>query len=178
MRSWHRTTTFGVAALSVCGCDLYQASRVADAGPAVDAGARAAAMVASCDTQDARRLLASHYDKARHCFARRAPLAELCAIPDAAGGGGELQCFVSPSGEAYGAYILYGETFTDPAWHHAQGPTLPSTLTESEMGLCASFWADFQRVEEVDTGARADDRLLWDATSSAELFPMCDASSE
>ena len=173
MRSWFQMMPF-VAALCICGCDSSDATRK-DSGQAAGTNSVAAARVASCDAEAARALVASRYDHTHHCFVRRAPLPNLCAIAtDSPGGGGELQCFVSPAGDVYAAYMLYGEMFNDPAWHHAVGPTMASTLTESEMALCARFWKDLQRIEDVDTGAPADDRSLWDEGSSAELFPMCE----
>ena len=175
MRSWFQLLPF-VATLCICGCDSAGAETRADSGRAAGANSVAAARVASCDAAAARALVASRYDHTRHCFVRRAPLANLCAIASASsGGGGELQCFVSPGGEVYATYMLYAEMFSDPAWHHAVGPTMASTLTEPEMALCARFWKDLQRIEDVDTGAAVDDRALWDEGSSAELFPMCDS---
>lgn len=158
------------AALGLCACDLYHAAP----GRPADAGADG-----SCASADARALPGSRHDPVRHCFEHKAALPNLCALERLSpGGGGEVTCFVSPDQDAYAVFVLYGERFTDPAWHVGDTSELASTLTDAQVPLCESLWKDYVGVEDLDAGAPVDDRALWAPLSAAEVVPACDRPSD
>jgi hypothetical protein len=81
-----------------------------------------------------------------------------------------LTCFVSSSGGAYAADVLYGEELTNPAWHHDSSDTLDSTLKPSEQGLCKDLWQTVQEAESADAGFVTVDTLNGEM---ANVFPAC-----
>ena len=90
----------------------------------------------SCQSDGARQVLASRYDRKRRCFSPGAQLSGVCALPvGCPGGGGELTC-LARAGAVYSAFLEYGEQLSDSSWHHDSSVTDDSTLTDAERKGC------------------------------------------
>lgn len=128
----------------------------------------------TCDSPNARPIWASRYDAARGCFEAFASPSDWCAVPTSCpGGGGTTTCAVTPSGDTYLTYLLYGEETTKADWHVDDTLLDAPPLTSAEESACKSLWAALKGVVDADGGV-ADDRTLYGPSTSARATPACD----
>jgi hypothetical protein len=128
----------------------------------------------TCDSSQARPILASKYDAGNSCFEAFASPSEWCAVNTmCAGGGGTTVCAVAPSGVVYLTYLLYGEETTMPSWRFDDPFIGTSPLTSAEESLCKSAWAAFEGLVDADGGS-ADERTLSANSTSTRATPACD----
>jgi hypothetical protein len=130
----------------------------------------------TCESPNARPIWASKYDAARGCFEAFASPSGWCAVPTyCPGGGGTTTCAVTPSGDAYLTYLLYGEETTKPDWHFDDALLEGTPVTGAEQRLCSKLWAALEGVVDADGGV-ADDRTLYApaTATAAHAAPACD----
>ena len=161
-------TTMLIASLLGCG----SADSSGDGARPNCSGSQAESL--TCNSSNARPILASRYDPARGCFEAFASPAGWCAVPTyCPGGGGTTACAVAPSGSAYLTYLLYGEVTTDPGWHFDDQFVGSSALINSEESLCEALWATLDVIVDADGGV-ADERALYATSTSVRATPTCD----
>jgi hypothetical protein len=166
-----RALRIAIAALALLVVHCGGEDDDTDAGdPWKDCGGSHGAKL-SCSSYRAHHVVASHYDRDRHCFMPARPLKDLCAVPTyCPGGGGAATCFAA-KGEVYAGEFIYGEELTNPDWHHSANDTDSSTLTDKERVLCDELGRTIKAASG-DAGTDAGTVLI-DTLNGFEVAPVC-----